>query len=244
MIRILHAGFHKSGSTFLQKNFFPYLDGVNYIGSFNLNKGVILTEDAEILLFSNEASCGYPYPNTQHFSLDRLSTNSRLLSIDKIIIVKREFYSWVYSLYFQSLNEGRSLSLKSFINNNRTALLSWLDAPEKISNWCQLAGIDLLIVDYEELATNADNALQKIANFVGAHAHRFNKASENVSRKMPVTIFTFRVLNMLFRLRFFHALFILLDTNPRDLISGYLGDILERNSGRHDPTEQVKALFR
>src|SRR6056297_231640 len=91
--RILHAGLHKTGSTFLQRKVFPEMKGLTYIHDYSFGRvPQILKNHQTPILFSSEAGCGYPYPETHEFCVGTLLANVRLLSISKVLLFTREFH--------------------------------------------------------------------------------------------------------------------------------------------------------
>jgi len=199
MTRVLHAGFHKTSSSFLQNAFFPKLKNVLFVRKLDLGKVRKLSNQDESILFSNEAACGYPYPQTEEFSTARLESNLEITLCDKVVLVKRGFNSWVFSLYFQSLNEKHFWSLQEFISQNRQNLLTWTNALEAIAELCEERGTDLLVIDQIDLYKNQDNTLQRISVFI--NSSNFDPADirgqerHNISRYGMFTIKIYRILN-------------------------------------------------
>lgn len=230
MTRVLHAGLHKTGSTFLQRHFFPRLSGVSYLGSYQLNKGAVVASDDLIMLFSSEASCGYPYPMALRFSVDRLEANLRVLSIDKVILVRRQFASWVLSLYFQTLNERNCWSLHQFIETNAENLVSWQEADEQAKSLCKRLKLEILVVSHEDLSAEPQRTCDRMADFIGCARTRVVSAKENSSRSGTATITVYRLMNWVCKSKILWGCFRVLGTSPRGLISGRFGATLERMS--------------
>jgi len=166
--RILHAGLHKTGSTYLQRSVFPKMKGIIFIHQHDFGRGPLIPNGPnKPILFSSEAACGYPYPETPEFSPDRLLTNCALLGIDKVLLVKRDFHEWVLSLYFQTLNEGRTWRIEEFAEVNRAALKTWESATEKASAALEERKVSTLIVSQEALRSNHDATIHQICDFIG-----------------------------------------------------------------------------
>ena len=232
MKRILHAGLHKTGSTFLQKNLFSNIDSKNFyfIGdNFGLESGLIISEHVEILLFSNEASCGHPYPVAQEFSIDILRSNVTVLGIDSIILVTRDFESWILSLYYQTLNEGYTWSLNTFLKKNKDNLRAWTNCEQVIKKYALKSGLDLLIFNQEELLNNPQELCDRICQFIGVEPVSVNYSSENISKYEVLHINIYRLLNAIFKFKLVRVPFRLIRTSPRNLMqNGVLGKILSR----------------
>lgn len=244
MNRVLHAGLHKTGSTFLQQEVFPALEGVVYVEDFPIRTHIPgLTKDSTIL-FSNEASCGCPYPVTREFSLDALRDNVILLQIDSLILFKRDFYSWVLSLYVQSLKEGGVLPLEEFIAMNKERLASWDGLEVKIAGFCRDENIRFLTLDYGEFINNGQSILDDVCDFIGCKRIQYKKKSVNASRYGLLTIRVFRLLNLLYKSKWARWLFRLLGITPRMLISSRrFGGKLERLSTKRLTASDVERLF-
>ena len=221
-IRILHAGFHKTGSSYLQYYIFPNLQGVTFVHRLDLGRVPILDRnEKQTILFSSEASCGYPIPVTPAFSPDRLISNVRLLCIDKVILVSRNFEGWVLSLWFQTLNEGHAWSLKSFLDKNLAALRSWERAPEILRCELEAEGVEFVCIDHEDLLKRPDEALRMLCDYIGGELpEEVTQSKANASRWGRVTIATYRLLNALNKNIAARAVFRALALTPRKMIQG------------------------
>lgn len=137
----IHIGLPKTATTYLQKNFFPYISGVHFLDSsaifFQLDfqqikfmcgfsrvkqiqegfKKYLNTFD-EYYLFISDESLTNPWDKGKAFGASILSLKE-LFPNAKIIISLREQVSMLSSLYSQSLRRGWSLSPKRFIGWNR-----------------------------------------------------------------------------------------------------------------------------
>ena len=221
-IRILHAGLHKTGSTYLQHTIFPNLRGVTFIPRLDLGRAPVLAAgEQEPILFSSEASCGYPAPITEKFSPDRLLSNVRLLCIDKVVVVRRNFESWVLSLWFQTLNEGYSWGLEKFLDKNLDALQTWREAPEVLRRELEAESVGFLCIEYEELLKNREATLRILSNYIGGNLlSQDTESRANVSRWGKTTIVTYRFLNVAYKNIFVRAMFRALALTPRKMIQG------------------------
>lgn len=134
MSNIIHVGFPKAGSSFLQKYLFPELSKFNVIdykfgkaysnyvitsGMFfdvDYAKSLLPNQNGNILL-SNELLIGNPISgkgiNDQHIPLKLKASG-----FEKVVISKRKNKEkWVLSLYNEYLKLGGKLSFKDFIAN-------------------------------------------------------------------------------------------------------------------------------
>jgi len=247
MARVPHAGFHKTGSTFLQSVFFPKLENVVFIQRLDLAKIRNICDQDTSILFSSEAACGYPYPLAEKFSTERLESNLEITQCEKVILVSREFNSWVLSLYFQSLNERFSWSLEEFLSQNRQNLLTWKCAPKAIAQMCQQHGVDLLLIDYSDLRREQIKTLQRISDFIDGSAFDpadiADKGRNNISRYGILTIKVYRVLNRMLDNRLGRGLERFKRKLPRKLIQGGLGAMLDRLSPTSLSSVDVQRLM-
>ena len=248
MTRVLHAGFHKTGSSFLQNAFFPKLKNVLFIRKLDLATVRTLSSQDESILFSNEAACGYPYPITEEFSTARLESTLEITKCEKVLLVKREFNSWVLSLYFQTLNEQHFWSLQEFISQNRQNLLTWKNAPEAIAQMCKERGTDLLVIDQSDLYKKQANTLQRISFFINGSnydpADIISQERHNVSRYGMCTIKIYRILNRVLKNKIGFALGRKIRRLPRKLIQGRIGAMLDRVSPAHLASTNIEKLMK
>lgn len=131
----IHIGYHKTGTSYLQKVIFPKLDQVNFIRTEDnrqlfwklyhqdpLNFDVNKTKDdlqkymhnSKINLISNENSSGthhYKYINNKNIA-DKLFN---LFPRAKIIITIRNQFDFIISLYKQYISRGGTVSFKKRI---------------------------------------------------------------------------------------------------------------------------------
>lgn len=246
--RILHAGLHKTGSTYLQGFVFPVLEGVRYLPSIDLGRGRLLEPDDERpILMSSENACGYPYPLATEFSPDRLLSNVRLLGVDKVILFDRDHHSWLLSLWFQTLNEGKSWSLARFIEENARALATWISAPEKIATALEQDDVQLLSLSHSSLRNEHDETLKAICRFIGASESNLPQpVKANRSRKGKLTSTTYRLLNRAHQSFLFGVFFRATRLTPRHLIQGRrspLGYLTETLSSSKWSAKDVQRLL-
>ncbi|HEV8034493.1 hypothetical protein [Yoonia sp.] len=247
MARVLHAGFHKTGSTYLQKFFFPKLENVLYLRNLSLGKLPLFEADNMSIVISNEAACGYPYPNTATFTTQRLESNIDILEINKVLIIEREFFSWVLSLYFQTLNEKATWSLQEFIRKNEKGLLTWRQAARAVEEMCVRKRIDCLIVPYQSLVSEPGVTLSKIANFIDGSSFNLDELDmdkrSNISRSGAFTIAAYRGLNATFNNGVGRFSERIVKDVPRRLMASKLGLGLDNLSGRRLSADCVRRIM-
>lgn len=198
-IRVLHAGFHKTGSTFLQRRVFPNLPDTWYLGAPSLKEPKSAHHPAapKLLLLSSEAACGFPYPLAERFSTATLLANVRLFSISKVFVIQRELSSWAASLYFQTLNEGHWWTPEEFIHANREALLTWNDATKQLAQDLAEEGVEFQCYSHEEMSQNLQGTVDRITDFLEVGRISVSNEPINPSYYGGRTIWAYRKLNRL-----------------------------------------------
>lgn len=124
---ILHIGMHKTGTTFLQKSFFPKLSNTFYAhnNEFFVPWKEQLYLKPDHMLLSYEGFSGFPWKNQQRDRgwLDSFYCNINQLKIffpdATIIIFFRKQGDLLASLYKQYLNEGGELEFEKFYGVNK-----------------------------------------------------------------------------------------------------------------------------
>ena len=225
------------------------MEGITYIFRIDLGRGPLLsTESGKTILFSSEAACGYPYPYAHEFSPDRLISNIRLLCIDKVILVSRNFEGWVLSLWFQTLNEGHAWSLKSFLDKNLAALRSWERAPEILRSELEAEGVEFVCIDHEDLSKRPNGTLRMLCDYIGGELpEKVTQSRANASRWGRVTIATYRFLNALNKNIAARAVFRTFALTPRKMIQGNrspLAKVTESMSASSWTSSDVSRLIR
>lgn len=137
---LIHVGLHKTGTTWLQKKFFPYLENVVYVDNVEMIHSIFLTPrfgDFDVarvmevfrpyimkafsagqpLLISDEALGGRPF----HQKFVREITALRLQRAfpnARILVTIREQEALVRSFYGEYLRYGYASSLREFLNQD------------------------------------------------------------------------------------------------------------------------------
>lgn len=104
-------GLERTGTTFLQRNVFPFFDNVYYIPKrkYSLAPQLIRESTSNKILVSREFNRGFTEAINQ-FSHDVKAT------VIPIIILRRHD-QWVLSLYKRELKNGQIITFKSFIDH-------------------------------------------------------------------------------------------------------------------------------
>jgi len=170
----IHVGLHKTGTTFLQENVFPFCD-INFfkkpaIIKTELKEGVNLISDEELSIGPHRKNC----IAERYVFIDNLK---RLFPDAKIILCTREEQSWKESLYAQYIRYGGFLSKEDF--------LASIDAEyfkvDKYREYIEERFDEVLVCSFEELCADNDAYVQKICQFMGIETPEYKKSRKNVS---------------------------------------------------------------
>jgi hypothetical protein len=243
MRRYLHIGLHKTASTYLQREVFPYLENINYYGGGDIatfhRNGCSSSGFSLAALWSTEAALGWPYPQPEKPRIDALMSICNDMDISDVIVVKRDFPEWVKSLWFQTLNEGGTLGLDDWWKANREQLEDWRRIFRVLEGSCFRAGISLTVIQFSDL-------LEDKALFVGQLENVLQtKISKSILpvAKINVSLYGVNVLRIYLLLNRINRYLIRSSTlrsamgrfgvSPRALIQrGLLGRLLDRISSR------------
>ena len=163
-----HVGLAKTGSTFLQKNFFPYLKNIKYLDTHKYNKCV------DIINSSNFKSYLISREFDKQFEKE-IKKFTTFFPQTKIIVVFRRHDKWIASQYKKSVKNGWYWNFNNFYNINNTGL--WKDSDMTYMNKIEIikkySKSDPLILKFEELKKNPFNYLNKISNYTNS---KYSKA--------------------------------------------------------------------
>ena len=186
---LFHIGYHKTGSSFLQKNVFESFPIFNRVNQYEINRNIIYpgpfhfdenkckkyiensTKENHINIFSNERLSGGPHSGGRDAKEIAIRIKS-LVPNAKILIVFREQFSAIYSSYKQYIRAGGSLSLKEYLRpkskNDLTSFrIEHFEYHHLVKHYCDLFGTDnVLCIPYELLKKNQRLFLDKIFDFI------------------------------------------------------------------------------
>jgi hypothetical protein len=206
--KIVHIGFPKTGTTYLQRSVFPAMKGIRYVDyetcarlfhkmtisdplDYDLEeikKQVNGLSESSTTLFSLEALCVSPFvAKAAHRS--QVAQNLKALGFDKILVVVRDQLTMLDSLYREYVHQGGTLRFKSFLDlegkrnwANRQFNVDYLKYHLIIEKYIELFGRErVLVLSYEDLKDNRTAFVQKIVDFIGAEG----LGSESSSKENP-----------------------------------------------------------
>lgn len=217
----VHIGLCKTGTSFLQKYFFPAIDGIHYINlhaswldetiyksdfdfeceKVRTNFKAFISANSLPVLISNQNLAG----NFLHGAIDTTMIAHRLHAMHddlKIIITIRNQIDMIDSMYRQYVNVGGALSFSNFMKLDYPSPifigLSYLNYYKLISLYCELFGREnVLILKYEDLNSDYKLFLRQILDFIGVDykndlADIFVKKNVGLS---DLAIYIMRVIN-------------------------------------------------
>lgn len=273
MARIVHIGYAKSGTTFLQNRVFPGLTGVDYVGkedSKRLLYSLILKahEDVEMgavkeaidsrvkdhALLSEEQLTGSFFVNLAVNRYD-IARGLKALAFDKVIITIRNQRDAIPSLYSQYVHEGGVLKFKDFLSVDSAFQTfnphynsSYLKYDKLVHVYQELFGPEnVLVLLNEDLRNDFEGTIKEIESFCDA---TFDKSKIRASRDNKsldrVSLGWQRVLNRYTWNRFSPASRIipgLTSTRLRRLLQNSIG-VLFRSSGRITLGKESDSMLR
>jgi hypothetical protein len=172
---IVHVGLHKTGSTWLQQEVFPFLDGVRYTGGVSRRwlSGIVAGEPVEptfevptegTVLWSSEVLAGPLWdPVEPEVAADRVAA---AFPGATILLFTRDPEEWRASVYGQYVNEGGFLSPARF----------WASVPVATTGTDQERVIaafrarfpEVHVFAYEDIRADPDAVAGRVAAICGA----------------------------------------------------------------------------
>ncbi len=209
----IHLGFQKTGSTFLQQEFFPYLKKINYMNKKYLNgkrsfvgdllslleldlntsqinsfrKKYNLVNLSSKNLLSNESLLGNPW-NENSF----LSREKRIIRLKKIfsgfnlkiILCVRDKKTLYKSLYSQYVHEGGTKKEIDFIKPQKLFFNKFFDKDKAFALLKKhFSKKDIFIVSYEDFRQDKNCFLESLVGFLDVAMPYYKDVKTNVGVK-------------------------------------------------------------
>lgn len=213
---VIHPGLPKVATTSLQKDFYPHLEGINYVGKSHsfLNKTDVLLCERIYQGDINGAKKIVKHLTTENVNLfsyerwyhgrdrkidDRFLLADRLHAVfpeAKVIIGVREKASLLMSWYKEAVKCGYPDSFITYINNLNKDLLNW---KEYVGYMEELYGADRVFVySLNDIKNRTEETLSSMSDFIGCRGGRYNLGRYNVGYGRIQLIISLH-LNKLFR---------------------------------------------
>ena len=172
-----HVGLAKTGSTFLQNNFFPKLQNIKYISTHKYRRCI------DIINNTNYDS----YLISREFDRQLEGEVKKILNHfpeTKIIIVFREHEKWISSQFKRFSKNGYHFKFEDFYNNTNSGY--WKNGDmiyiDKINIIKKYSKYDPLVLNFDELKINPHSYLSKISEYTNSNYSKSN-ISLNVVHK-------------------------------------------------------------
>ncbi len=195
---IIHIGYPKTGTTFLQRYFLQHPDVYYDILAFKKyrEKGIFTSEqlinkkNKPFHVLSEEQLSGGIVINdkslTDYGIKDHQSKVAKNLSLmfpsAKILITVRGFKSLIPSLYSQYISVGGIMNWNEFINSDHTVFTQFYDYDFLITQYYSYFGEqNVLVLPYELLQQDSDLFLKKIEHFFNLSHYEISNEVVNKS---------------------------------------------------------------
>ena len=220
---VIHVGYHKTGSTFLQRKLFPHLAADFQVFSgpderyLRMLRGTLEMDAAEIrsyvderfdpgqvALLSQEGLCGRPAADRGSSPLEIASRLKEVFPCGKVILVVRNQFEYMSSLYtFRVASKGViSSSFDSYLNSNGPAgLFQHLEYDRLVAHYQNLFGQDnVLVLPMEMLKQDPTRMAERICRFMDVPLFVPEDSDPvNASSKSVFVLNMWRPLNFLFK---------------------------------------------
>ena len=196
---VFHLGLHKTGTSFLQKNIFPYLENVCFIDRpyFNHPYFDIELDKEKINVISGERYSGVPHLLMKN-SRFIIAKNLKILFPDaRIIIGIRETQSWLGSCYTEAVKQGCFFSYNEWFEKLDS---SYLEIDEYIIFLKELFP-EVFIYNMEDFIRNKSGVIENMCNFIGCSVPDYRDEIINM-RLSKTQLKTFKYLNRFLKSNF------------------------------------------
>ena len=172
-----HVGLAKTGSTFLQNNFFPKLKNIKYISTHKYRRciDIINNTNYDSYLISRE------FDRQLEVEVKKILNH---FPETKIIIVFREHKKWISSQFKRFSKNGYHFKFEDFYNNANSGYWKNEDMIyiDKINIIKKYSKYDPLVLNFDELKINPHSYLSKISEYTNSNYKKSN-ISLNVVHK-------------------------------------------------------------
>lgn len=219
---IFHIGYHKTATTFLQKQIFPNLTNTKFISSQNNNKNIYQLLQSNYnnindnILISKESYSGSLNLNeNKKIKFNLANKIKKNYPKAKIIITIRKQEDWILSYYVFCLkNFYIHRSINNIIQKNLNYFTSKLSYFDLLYHYINLFGFNnVLIIPVEMLSKQTEEVFKKIEIFTGEKLLRdkinfslVNNSNYNVIYVFLLIFFS-KIINLFVYLFYFLGLF-------------------------------------
>lgn len=190
-MNIVHVGYPKTGTKFLQNCVFPYMDGVEYVGYWESMKTLRPVFSDTTLefnpskvkirpgLYSSERLVGEMGLGTYNYEI---AQRLKDIGFDRVIIVVRGHGGMAESTYRQYVAQGGTMSAKDYFSDPDLFRWSYLDYRKLILRYCGVFGDSgVLVLFHEDILERPGDVAEQIREFCGAKSINHSYEKHNVS---------------------------------------------------------------
>jgi hypothetical protein len=192
-----HIGLHKTGTTWLQNQFFSRLDGVKVLHTRHLGRVIVPAGSSTTLIVSHAGLSGTlsnEPPGNNQLLTDNLRLIAEFVADTAIIIGFREHASWLHAAYSNKAKKTWGMSPKNYVQVFSFDDLSWCKKLDTIEQFSAA----VFPFFYEELLWNPHALVDDLCKFLGkappANLDQLLKIRENSSPRTQVGQFVSRAL--------------------------------------------------
>jgi hypothetical protein len=223
---VIHIGYRKTGTTFLQHHVFPYLNGLKYYdytfckdlfmpllqtSTLDFDKSLFTKkiDNHPQSLYSYEALVGDMGTGLHNYEI---ALKLKEIGFKKVIITIRNQKSIVDSIYKQYIHEGGVLKPKDYFGNKRFFNWESCDYYNLIKHYSNVFGIEnIYVMLQEDLLKDREKVVNNIISFTGASSYELPDGLKMMSNK-SLSYFSVKILRILNHFTYNHY-------RPSNLIS-------------------------
>ncbi len=213
MVDFIHVGDFKTGTTWMQKHFYPQHQEIDYLGgpfeNYELEKllhelidsrdldfdASRIKQEIERQLKENSTSrktgiCREVFACTNFITGENSMRNAKRLHAVfgsvKIIFVIREQFDMIKSIYSQYIKMGGTLSLNSFICDSIVSrgLIERLKWHKQIDMYMEIFGEENVLIGlHEEFRENKQEFIDRLADHIGVETMNLFQENNNIINK-------------------------------------------------------------
>ena len=188
---IIHVGFPKTGTTFLQKNVFPNIKNVNFIRRPNFEIKIMPNK---VNIISDESLCRFPIDDNKVDGFTVAQYLKTLFPNAKIIVGIRDKKSYSISLYNQYVKEGYAYSYDRWYKETNMDNFDF----KPYINYLKNLFSDVYVYNFEDLKSDTMKLIKKLCVFIEVDVPEFNNKTVNPSLTEKQLILT-RFFNKFFK---------------------------------------------
>ena len=205
-MKIVHIGYPKTGTKYLQNYVFPHISGINYVDYWD---SMAQLEDVfmgttfehkcrrgptpkENSLYTSERLVGTPATGVLNYEI---ALRLKDIGFDRAIIVIRRQDTMIESLYRQFVQQGSVLTAREFINDSEAFRWMYLDYYNLVDRYVQVFGCEnVLVIPHEKLSRDPVGVSRRIGEFCGGEVENIEDTRRNVSLSY-ISIKLLRIIN-------------------------------------------------